>query len=255
MRKPMIAGNWKMYQTPSQSREFLHSLLARLIPFTHCDIVVAPPFVSLTEVRDLLRSSPIRVAAQNCHWESEGAFTGEVSAEMLIDAGCEFVIIGHSERRRLFGENDDSVNRKMRHCLETRLQPIFCLGETLSERESGDWQAVIRNQFEKGLASLTAPQVSRIIIAYEPVWAIGTGKSATPELAQEVHGFIRRRLVWNYDAALAEKVRILYGGSVKPGNIGKLIECPDIDGALVGGASLNVDSFTAIVSNSGLARE
>lgn len=250
MRKPLIAGNWKMYKTPSQSRAFVQNLLPRLVSADHCDIVLAPPFVSLALVREVLRPSIIRLAAQDCHWEFEGAFTGEISPAMLFDAGCEFVIVGHSERRQHFGETDESVHRKIRACLQAGLKPIFCLGETLAERQAGQWQNIVKGQLERGLASLTPLEVSRIITAYEPVWAIGTGKTATPDMAQEVHAFLRQRLAWQYDLGVADTVRILYGGSVKPDNIAELMRRADIDGALVGGASLEVESFAAIVANS-----
>lgn len=249
MRRPVIAGNWKMYKTASQARDFVQALQPRVISADHCEVVVAPSFTALPVVRDFIRSGNIRLAAQDCHWDDEGAFTGEVSAPMLRDCGCELVIIGHSERRQLFGETDETVNRKIRSALQAGLIPIFCLGETLQERDAGQWQSVVKSQLEKGLASLTAPDVSRIIIAYEPVWAIGTGKTATPEIAQEVHALLRQRLGWLYGEEVANAVRILYGGSVKPNNIAELMRCPDIDGALVGGASLDVESFTAIVLN------
>jgi triosephosphate isomerase len=250
MRRPLIAGNWKMYKSPSQAKALSQELLPKLASQDHCDIVLAPPFVSLAIVRDQIRSTAIRLGAQNCFWESEGAFTGEVSAPMLRDLGCEYVIIGHSERRQYFGETDETVAKKMKAAFAAALIPIFCLGETLQEREAGHCEIVVKRQLEKGLASLTPPDISRIIISYEPVWSIGTGKTATPEMAQEVHGYLRQRLAYIYGESTAQSVRILYGGSVKPDNAADLMMRPDIDGALVGGASLQAESFTAIVSNS-----
>jgi triosephosphate isomerase (TIM) len=250
MRRPLIAGNWKMYKSPTQAKILTQELLQKLAGQDHCDIVLAPPFVSLAVVRDQIRSSAIHLGAQNCYWESEGAFTGEVSAPMLRDLGCEYVILGHSERRQYFGEIDETVAKKLKAAVAADLIPIFCLGESLQEREAGDCEIVVKRQLEKGLASLTPSDISRIIIAYEPVWAIGTGKTATPEMAQEVHGYLRQRLGCLYGESTAQSVRILYGGSVKPDNAADLMKRPDIDGALVGGASLQAESFTAIVSNS-----
>ena len=250
MRRPLIAGNWKMFKSPSQARILVQELLPKLVNQDHCDIVLAPPFVSLAAVREQIRATAVQLGAQNCFWENEGAFTGEVSAPMLRDLGCEYVIIGHSERRQYFGETDETVARKLKAVFAADLIPIFCLGETLQEREAGNCETVVKRQLEKGLASLTPPDISRIIIAYEPVWAIGTGKTATPEMAQEVHFYLRQRLESLYGGSTAQSVRILYGGSVKPDNTGDLIKRPDIDGALVGGASLQADSFAAIISNS-----
>jgi len=250
MRRPLIAGNWKMYKSPSQAKALIQELLPKLAGQDHCDIVLAPPFVCLAVVRDQIRSTAIRLGAQNCFWESEGAFTGEVSAPMLRDLGCEYVIIGHSERRQYFGETDETVAKKLKAAVAAELMPIFCLGETLQEREAGHCEIVVKRQLEKGLASLTPPDILRMIIAYEPIWAIGTGKTATPQMAQEVHGYLRRRLAHLYGESTAQSVRILYGGSVKPDNAADLMMRPDIDGALVGGASLQAESFTAIVSNS-----
>jgi triosephosphate isomerase (TIM) len=249
MRKPVIAGNWKMYKLLSEAVETAQQLKPLVANANHCEVVVAPVFTALKSVVDKLEGSNIRVAAQNCANEMKhGAQTGEVAADMIKDVGCTHVIIGHSERRQFYGETDETVNKKIQAALAAGLTAIFCIGETLPEREAGREIEVVERQLLKGLESLTSADMNRIIIAYEPVWAIGTGKVATPEQAQEMHGFIRQTLEKQHSSAVAENIRILYGGSVKPDNIKGLMEREDIDGALVGGASLDANSFAQIVN-------
>ncbi|MGA3294958.1 MAG: triose-phosphate isomerase [Candidatus Acidiferrales bacterium] len=248
MRRPVIAGNWKMYKTGAETRAFFEAFQPLVAASKHCDIVVAPPFTALSAAVEAARGSAIRIAAQNLHWEREGAFTGEISARMLVEAGCRSVIIGHSERRQYFGETDESVNRKTKAALEADLTPIVCVGETLSEREGNLTETVLKRQFEKGFAALTGAQFSRILIAYEPVWAIGTGRTATPEMAADAHRYIRDLAANQFTPEQASALRILYGGSVKPDNIKGLMAQEGIDGALVGGASLDPKSFAAIVN-------
>ncbi len=247
MRKPVIAGNWKMYKTIGQAVAFVERLKPKLEGVDHCEVVVAPPYTALKAVAEAVKGSLIKVGAQDVHWEPEGAHTGDVSPKMLVDAGCTHVIIGHSERRQEHGETDEQVSRKLKAALAAGLLPIVCVGETLAEREGGQTQSVLRRQFEVGFAGLTPQDFSRIIIAYEPVWAIGTGRTATPEMAVESHAFIRS-LMRKVTADAANSVRILYGGSVKPENIAGLMAQEEIDGALVGGASLQIESFAAIVN-------
>ena len=248
LRRPLIAGNWKMYKTASEA-----ALLAREIrqgveeALRGRDVVLAPPFTSLRAVAEEVLGSRIGLAAQNMHHEVEGAFTGEISPVMLKDAGCSHVILGHSERRQLFGETDEGVARKAQAAFAHGLTPIVCVGETLTERESSRTMEVVERQTERALRGLTADQVAALVLAYEPVWAIGTGKVATPAQAQEVHAFIRRLLDRSHGEPAAAALRILYGGSVKPDNIASLMAQADIDGALVGGASLKADSFLQIV--------
>ena len=237
-----------MYKTHADTRVFFQAFKPAVGASKHCDIVVAPPFTAIGAAVEAARGSAIGIAAQNCHWEREGAFTGEVSAAMLAEAGCRAVIIGHSERRQYFGETDDSVNRKVRAALAEGLTPIVCVGETLAEREANQTLAVLQRQFEGGLASLTPEDFSRILLAYEPVWAIGTGRTATPEIAAEAHRHIRQLAAAQFSGESASDLRILYGGSVKPENIRSLMFQPDIDGALVGGASLDPKSLAAIVN-------
>jgi triosephosphate isomerase (TIM) len=251
MRKPVIAGNWKLFKTTSEAIELVTDLKLLVKDNQSVDIVVAPVFTVLGSVKQALAGSPIKLAAQDCFWEEEGAFTGEVSPKMLLDAGCSHVIIGHSERRQYFGETDATVNRKIKAALQDGLMVLFCIGETLAERESENTFAVLRTQLKGGLADLDAGQLSNVVIAYEPVWAIGTGKTATDDQAQEAHSFIRGVVTDLYEKVTAEAMRILYGGSVKPDNIKGLMTQPDIDGALVGGASLKADSFAAIVNFAG----
>lgn len=248
MRRPVIAGNWKMYKTQAETRAFFGAFLPLVSASHHCDIVVAPPYTALTTAVEAARGSAIAISAQNMHWEREGAFTGEISAPMIVEIGCRAVIVGHSERRQNFGETDDSVNRKIKSALEAGLTPIVCVGETLSEREGNLTSAVLRRQLDGGFAALTASDFSRILLAYEPVWAIGTGRTATPEMAEDVHRYIREFFSARFMPELASALRILYGGSVKPDNIAGLMSQPDIDGALVGGASLDPRAFSEIVN-------
>jgi len=248
LRLPVIAGNWKMYKTRAETSAFFRAFRALLATAQHCDIVVAPPFTALAAAVEATRDTAIGVFAQDMHWEHEGAFTGEVSAQMLVECGCRGVIIGHSERRQYFGETDESVNRKTKAALEAGLKPIVCLGETLVEREANHTHAVLEHQFEGGLAALTDAEFSRILVAYEPVWAIGTGRTATPEIASEAHRYLRELAAARFSSELASALRILYGGSVKPDNIKGLMAQADIDGALVGGASLDPQAFAKIVS-------
>ena len=247
MRKPVIAGNWKMYKTIAEAVDFVEKIKPVAESATHCEVVVAPPFTALAAVAKAAKGSRVAVAAQDVHWDKEGAHTGDVSWVMLVDAGCTHVIIGHSERRQDHAETDDMVNRKLKAALAAGLTPIVCVGETLVEREAGRTFEVLERQFQRGLAGLTSSDFSRIIIAYEPVWAIGTGRTATPEMAAESHRHLRElaRRQFGHDEAGA--VRILYGGSVKPDNVGGLMAQEEIDGALVGGASLKVDAFSALI--------
>jgi triosephosphate isomerase len=249
MRKPVIAGNWKMYKLLGEAVGTALALKPLVANANHCEVVIAPVFTALKMVADRLEGSNIKVAAQDCSTEIKfGAQTGEVSAEMLKDVGCSHVIIGHSERRQFYGETDTSVNLKTRAALAAGLTPIVCVGEMLAEREAGSAESVVKSQLVNGLAGLTVADVERIIVAYEPVWAIGTGKTATPDQAQEMHGFIRLAVAEIHGKEIADKTRILYGGSVKPDNIGDLMDQPDVDGALVGGASLEAESFARIVN-------
>jgi len=247
-RKPFVAGNWKMNNTPSESVELAKALVRRLANIKGVDVALCPPFTSLTAVGGIISGTNIRLGAQNMHWQKSGAYTGEVSAAMLRDLYCHYVIIGHSERRQYFGETDEIVNRKLKAALAGNLCPIVCVGETLEQRKSGETQTVIEKQFEDGLKGLAASNFNTLIIAYEPIWAIGTGLTATPQQAQEVHKFIRGLVQEQADEKTASTVRILYGGSVKPDNAKELFQQPDIDGGLIGGASLDADSFTAIVN-------
>jgi len=237
-----------MYKTGAETRAFFEAFRPLVAASKNCEIVIAPPFTALAAAVEAARGSAIGIAAQNLHWEREGAFTGEVSARMIVDAGCSGVIIGHSERRQYFGETDESVNRKTKAALESGLTPIVCVGETLSEREGNLTNAVLKRQFENGFAALTPAEFSRILLAYEPVWAIGTGRTATPEMAAEAHCCIRDLAANRFTSEQASALRILYGGSVKPDNIKGLMAQEEIDGALVGGASLDPKSFAAIVN-------
>ena len=248
MRRPVIAGNWKMYKTQAEARAFFAAFLPLVAASNHCDIIVAPPFTAIPVAVESARGSAVAIAAQNLHWEREGAFTGEVSAPMIVESGCRAVIIGHSERRQYFGETDTSVNRKLRAALAAELTPIVCVGETLAERESDHTEAVLQHQFEGGFAALTPQDFSRILVAYEPVWAIGTGRTATPQIAADMHRHVRGLAAKMFTQELASALRILYGGSVKRDNIRGLMGQADIDGALVGGASLDPKSFAAIVN-------
>jgi triosephosphate isomerase (TIM) len=247
MRRPIIAGNWKMHKTVRESVDFARQLMIAYAGFPDRRVVVAPPFTSIYAIAEVLMGSGIHLAAQNLHDKPAGAFTGEISAGMLVDAGCEYVIVGHSERRTLFGERDDVINRKLRAAISLDLRPIFCIGETLEEREAGRTFAVLERQIKEGLNNFTADDIKPVVMAYEPVWAIGTGRTATPEQAQEVHAYIRTVMGKAYGDMLAGLLNVIYGGSVNPGNIGGLMAQPDIDGALVGGASLDVESFARII--------
>ncbi|WP_406677615.1 triose-phosphate isomerase [Moorella sp. ACPs] len=246
MRRPIIAGNWKMHNTTEKARELV-TLLRPLVGATDVEVVVCPPFTAIAATVNAAAGSNISVGAQDLFWEDEGAYTGEVSAPMLKDLGCRYVIIGHSERRQYFGETDATVNKKLHAALRHGLVPIVCVGETLAEREAGKTLDVVRRQVQEGLKELAAEQVATLVVAYEPVWAIGTGRTATAADAQEVIAFIRETLSAMYGEK-AQATRIQYGGSVKPENIAELMAQPDIDGALVGGASLDAISFAAIVN-------
>jgi triosephosphate isomerase (TIM) len=246
-RKPIMAGNWKMYKTPAETHAFFEAFKPLVADAAHCEIVICPPFPNLHAAIKEARGSNIAVGAQNLHWGREGAVTGEVSGHMLQAVGCTAVIVAHSERRQYFGETEPDVVRKAQAALEYGLTPIVCLGERLEEREGDRTEEVLGEQFDGGLAPLTPEQFEKIVIAYEPVWAIGTGKTATPAMAADVHRFIRAKAAAKFGPALAGAVRILYGGSVKPDNVGKLMADEEIDGALVGGASLDPASFAAVV--------
>lgn len=249
MRKPIIAGNWKMYKRLDESVATALALKPAVTNANHCEVVIAPVFTAIKTVADRLEGSNIRIAAQDCSTEIEhGAHTGEVAADMLRDAGANYCIVGHSERREHYFETDSFVNRKAIAALVADLHVIMCVGETLAQRDAGMAQSVVRGQLDGGLRGLTASDLARIIIAYEPVWAIGTGRTATPQQAQEMHAFIRHVFAEKYGDEVSTRVRILYGGSVKPDNIAGLMVQPDIDGALVGGASLDADSFAQIVN-------
>lgn len=247
-RRPIIAGNWKMYSTASEAAAKIAALRPIVASSSHADIVVATPFTSLASAIDAARGSNIEVGAQNLYWLKEGAYTGEVSGPMLAALGCAWVIVGHSERRQYFGETDETVLKRTIAALDCGLKPIVCVGERLEEREGGVTEAVLTAQFQGGIASLTPEQFAKIAIAYEPVWAIGTGKTATPEIAEAAHALLRGLIASQYGDAAAEACRILYGGSVNPDNIKNLMAQLDIDGALVGGASLDPTSFAAIVN-------
>lgn len=247
-RKPIIAGNWKMNKTAKEARDLAEKLIPLASGVSQRDIVLAPPFTALQAVAGAIQGTTMALAAQNMFWEDKGAFTGEVSAEMLLDLGCKYVIIGHSERRQYFGETDETVNKKVRKALGKGLIPIVCVGETLAEREAGKLNDIISRQVTGGLKDVAAGDMKKVVIAYEPVWAIGTGKTATPEQANEVHALIRQKVKTLYGTEIAEGLRIQYGGSVTPENVSALMAMPDIDGALVGGASLKPESFAALVN-------
>lgn len=247
MRKPIVAGNWKMNKTTGEAKALVESLKADLVNINHVDVVLCPPFTALQTVSQLVSNTQIDLGAQNMSPEKSGAFTGEVSAEMLKDLYCHYVILGHSERRALFGETDEDVNKKAKAALASNLHPIVCVGETLEERESGRMQEVVESQVKGSMAGFGAEDFLNSVIAYEPVWAIGTGKTASPEQAQEVHALIRSTVAAMADQAVADSVRIQYGGSVKPGNARELFGQPDIDGGLIGGAALDAASFVEIV--------
>jgi triosephosphate isomerase (TIM) len=248
MRRVIIAGNWKMHMTVAEARSFVRDMKAALgAEPPKCEVLVAPPFTAVAAVAEAASGSSVQVGGQDMHWENKGAFTGEVSAGMLKEAGCSHVIIGHSERRQFFGETDETVNKKVAAALGMGLVPVFCLGELLDERKSGATFDVVKRQLTIGLGDIRPDDPERFVLAYEPVWAIGTGLTASPEQAQEVHRFLRQELASILGVEFADKVRILYGGSVKPDNTNGLVNRPDIDGALVGGASLKVADFVGII--------
>lgn len=247
-RTILIAGNWKMNLTVAEAMPLIDALKARTAEMQGVDVAVCPPFTTISAVAGTLAGTPIGVGAQNVHWENSGAFTGELSAAMLKEAGASYVIIGHSERRQFFGETDSGVNMRLKASLAAGLIPIVCIGETLTERETGKTECVVRTQLEGALAGIAAADVAKTVVAYEPVWAIGTGRTATPQQAQEVHACLRALLTGMYDSGTADQVRILYGGSMKPGNAKELLAQPDIDGGLIGGASLKADDFLGIIT-------
>ncbi|OGU62781.1 MAG: triose-phosphate isomerase [Ignavibacteria bacterium RBG_13_36_8] len=250
MRRKVIAGNWKMNKNLSESVSLISEIVNKIKKIkTKVDIIICPPFTSLDTAGELIKNSSIKLGAQNMHSEDSGAYTGEISAAMLKSIGCEYVILGHSERRTIFHENDEMINKKMKKALENNLKPIFCIGESLEEREKGITFDIIKEQLERGLTGINNTNLENIIIAYEPVWAIGTGKTATPSQAQEVHEFIRKCAKENLSNSSAENLIIQYGGSVKPENSAELLNQPDIDGALIGGACLIADSFVKIISS------
>lgn len=248
MRRRVIAGNWKMYKTLAETRAFFSAFAPLVANARHCDIVVAPPFTAISTAVQASRNTNIAISGQDVYWEREGAFTGEISPHMLAEAGCRYAIIGHSERRQFFGETDESVLKKTKAALAAGLIPIVCVGESFAHREAGQTQQVCKSQFAGGPGALTTEEFSRILIAYEPVWAIGTGRTATPQIAAEVHRFLRQCAAERFSAGHASVLQILYGGSVKPDNIQGLMAQEELDGALVGGASLDAKSFAAIVN-------
>jgi len=247
-RPKFIAGNWKMYTSRSAAKDLAAAVVKGVGADTSVRVALCPPFVWLTSVAEILSGSPVALGGQNCHIENEGAFTGETSPTMLVDAGCQYVIIGHSERRHGFGETDGVLNKKTKAALAAKLKVIFCVGELLAEREANMTESVLDLQLASGLAGLTADQMASVVIAYEPVWAIGTGKVATTQQAQDAHKFIRTKIAGLFDEKVASELLIQYGGSVKPDNAAALLHQPDVDGALVGGASLKADQFLAIVA-------
>ena len=249
MRRKIIAGNWKMHKTLKEAVDLAGNLKERASQFpSDREVVICPPFTALSVVGEVIKGSPVKLGAQNTFWEEKGAYTGEVSPPMLKDAGCQYVIIGHSERRQYFGETNYSVNKKMKKVLESGLTPIVCVGEKLQEREDGKTLSIIEEQVREGMEGLSTEEASGLVVAYEPVWAIGTGKTATPQQAEEVHDFIRKKIRELYGEEVANNLPILYGGSIKPQNIASLMECANIDGGLVGGASLELESFSQIIN-------
>ena len=248
MRKPLIAGNWKMFKKIGEAVETVNALKPLVADATNVDIVVCPVFTSLYPVAQALKGSNVEVGGQNCYPKESGAYTGEIAPQMLLDAGCAWTIIGHSERREYFKESDEFLNEKLKYALATGLKVMFCIGETLAEREGGKMNDVLSRQLTHGLKGLTEAEFDRMSIAYEPVWAIGTGVTATPEQAQDAHAFVRATVRSQFGETVANKLRIQYGGSVKPDNAAELMAKPDVDGALVGGAALKADSFAAIVN-------
>ena len=247
-RKVIIAGNWKMNKNAAEGRALVEALKAKSAEFADIEIAVCPPFTSICAAVEAAAGSNIGVGAQNIHWAENGAFTGEISADMLKTSGVKYVIIGHSERRQYFGETDETVNKRLAAALAAGLIPIVCIGELLEERESGKTEEVLSTQIRGGLANISAEDAAKIVIAYEPVWAIGTGKTATPEMAQDAHAFIRAELAAMFGSDTAEAIRIQYGGSMKPANARELVAQKDIDGGLIGGAALDAESFLSLIS-------
>ena len=247
MRRPLIAGNWKMHTTVRQARELASAVVQAASKVPDRDVMIAPPYTALAAAASVLSGTGVMLGAQNVHWEEKGAFTGEISAAMLKDVGCVMAIVGHSERRHVFGETDPMINKRATGALQSGLTPVLCIGETLEQRETGQTLEVLENQVRLGLAGVELNDGGQLVVAYEPVWAIGTGKTATEVQAQEAHGFIRNLLAGMYEKNIAAQVRILYGGSVKPDNIDILMKQDDIDGALVGGAALKAESFERII--------
>ncbi len=247
MRKPIIAGNWKMYKTIPEAKQLVSGLIEKLSGFTGVEVVFCPPFTSLSAVKELVKGTPYGLGAQNLYWKEQGAFTGEISPLMLKDIGCDYVIIGHSERREHFGETDAGVNLKVKAALAAGIKPIICVGESLSQREAGETDSLVKRQTEQALAEINPAAIPEIVIAYEPIWAIGTGRSSNGNDANQVIGLIRNTVAAKFGNEAAQQMRIQYGGSVKPNNFKEFMDQPEIDGALVGGASLEVDSFLKIV--------
>lgn len=246
MRNKLIAGNWKMNKTPAEARQFAHDLVQSLPAQVNAEVLICPPFTALSMVAEQVKNTIVKLGAQNMHFDIKGAYTGEISAEFLTSIGCEYVILGHSERRQYFGETDEIVNKKVKTALKMNLKPIVCIGEKLSEREANLTFNVIKKQLDGGFDNVAS--IDNVVIAYEPVWAIGTGKTATPEQAEAVHLYVRNYMSDKYGKGSVEDLRILYGGSVSPDNIGILMQQKDIDGALVGGASLKVESFVQLLT-------
>ena len=247
MRTPVIAGNWKMNKTVAEAVALASEIKEKVAGVENVKIIVCPVFTAVKSVADVLKGTNVKVGAQDMYWETSGAFTGEVSGEMLMEAGAEYVIIGHSERRQYFGETNETVNKKLKKALSIGLKPIVCIGETLADREAGTTEAVVGKQVKEGFVGLTAEEMKGTIIAYEPVWAIGTGKTATAEQAEAVHAFVRNLIAQLWDKETADAVIIQYGGSMKPENVASLLAQPDIDGGLIGGAALKADSFEKLV--------
>jgi triosephosphate isomerase len=246
-RIPLIAGNWKMHTSLAEARTLAAAVVSVCKGLTDREVMIAPPFTAMATVAEVVRGSGVRLAAQNICWEEQGAFTGEIAPGMLRELGCDMAIIGHSERRHIFGESDALVNQRVAGAMRFGITPILCFGETLTEREGGQTMAVLKRQVRAGLADIAVVDPTRLVLAYEPVWAIGTGKTASDQQAQEAHEFVRNLLLEMYEKSIARQIRILYGGSVNSGNVDTLLRQPDIDGALVGGASLKVDSFERII--------
>ena len=249
MKYPLIVGNWKMFKTISEAITLINIIKAGTHKIADCDVVVCPPFIALAAISEIIRDTKIDLGAQNMYSETEGAFTGEISPLMLKDVGCRYVILGHSERRQHFKETNEMINKKVVAALKYNLVPILCVGETLEEREARHAFEIVKQQFDQSLKNLKPEEIERVVIAYEPVWAIGTGRTATPEQAEQMHSYIRRLLKEQYGETVGERIKILYGGSVKPDNIAQLMAKPNLDGALVGGASIKAESFIQIVTN------